>query len=74
MEFCKYILDVILVTTRDIVFVDLVSATVLFHGNIILAAILDWASLMIVSQRSYRRLNLVIGAVRFIAAGLVLIM
>ena len=62
--------DVTRVTSLDIAFVGLVSAAVPFCGNIILAVILDRASLLIASQNTRRRLNIVTGVVLFILAGL----
>ncbi|MEL0289503.1 MAG: LysE family transporter, partial [Alphaproteobacteria bacterium] len=66
--------DVTRVTTLDIAFVGLVSAAVPFCGNIILAVMLDRASLLIASKSARRRLNVVTGVVLFIVAGLILIM
>ena len=66
--------DVIRVTTLDIAFVGLVSAAVPFCGNIILAVMLDRASLLIASKSARRHLNVVTGVVLFIVAGLILIM
>ena len=66
--------DVTHVTTLDIAFVGLVSAAVPFCGNIILAVMLDRASLLIASKSARRRLNVVTGVVLFIVAGLILIM
>ncbi len=65
--------DVTRVTTLDILVVGLVSAAVLFCGNVILAVMLDWASLLIASQNARCRLNIVTGVVLFILAGLILI-
>ena len=64
--------DVARVTTLDILVVGLVSAAVLFYGNVILAIMLDWASLLIASQNARHRLNIVTGGVLFILAGLIL--
>ena len=64
--------DVSRVTTLDILVVGLVSTAVPFCGNIILAVMLDGASLLITSQNARRRLNIVTGAVLFIVAGLIL--
>ena len=61
------------VTTLDITIVGLVSAAVPFCGNIILALMLNQASLLIASQSARRRLNILTGAVLFIVAGLILI-
>ena len=66
--------DVTRVTTLDIAFVGLVSAAVPFCGHIILAVMLDRASLLIASKSARRRLNVVTGVVLFILAGLILIM
>ena len=66
--------DATRVTTLDIAFVGLVSAAVPFCGNIILAVMLDRASLLIASKSARRRLNVVTGVVLFIVAGLILIM
>ena len=66
--------DVTRVTTLDILVVGLVSAAVPFCGNVILAVMLDRASLLIASQNACRRLNIVTGVVLFIVAGLILIM
>ena len=66
--------DVTRVTTLDILVVGLVSAAVPFCGNVILAVMLDRASLLIASQNARRRLNIVTGVVLFILAGLILIM
>ena len=66
--------DVTRVTMLDIAFVGLVSAAVPFCGNIILAVMLDRASLLIASKSARRRLNVVTGVVLFIVAGLILIM
>lgn len=66
--------DVTRVTTLDIAIVGLVSAAVPFCGNIILALMLDRASLLIASQSARRRLNIVSGVVLFVVAGLILIM
>ena len=65
--------DVTNVTTLDIAIVGLVSAAVPFCGNIILALMLNRASLLIASQRARRRLNIFTGVVLFIVAGLILI-
>jgi threonine/homoserine/homoserine lactone efflux protein len=65
--------DVTNVTTLDIVIVGLVSAAVPFCGNIILALMLNRASLLIASQSARRRLNILTGVVLFIVAGLILI-
>jgi len=54
--------------------VGLVSAAVPFCGNIILAVMLDRASLLIASKSARRHLNVVTGVVLFIVAGLILIM
>ena len=48
--------------------VGLVSAAVPFCGNVILAVMLDRASLLIASQNARRRLNIVIGVALFILA------
>ena len=66
--------DVTCVTTLDILAVGLVLASVPFCGNVILAVMLDRASLLIASQNARRRLNIVTGVVLFIVAGLILIM
>ena len=66
--------DLTRLTTLDILVVGLVSAAVPFCGNVILAVMLDRASLLIASQNARRRLNIVTGVVLFIVAGLILIM
>ena len=66
--------DVTCVTTLDILVVGLVLASVPFCGNVILAVMLDRASLLIASQNARRRLNIVTGVVLFILVGLILIM
>ena len=66
--------DLTHVTTLDILVVGLVSAAVPFCGNVILAVMLDRASLLIASQNPRRRLSMVTGVVLFILAGLILIM
>ena len=58
------------VTTLDILVVGLVSAAVPFCDNVILAAMLDRASLSIAWQNACRRLNIVTGMLLFIVAGL----
>ena len=65
--------DVTNVNTLDIAIVGLVSAAVPFCGNIILALMLNRASLLIESQSARRRLNILTGVVLFIVAGLILI-
>ena len=65
--------DVTNVNTLDIAIVGLVSAAVPFCGNIILALMLNRASLLIASQSARRRLNILTGVVLFIVAGLILI-
>ena len=66
--------DVTRVTTLDVLVVGLVSAAVPFCDNVILAVMLDWASLLIASQNARRRLNIVTGVLLFILAGPILIM
>ena len=65
--------DVTNVNTLDIAIVGLVSAAVPFCGNIILALMLNRASLLIESQSARRRLNILTGVVLFIVAGLILV-
>ena len=61
-------------TREDILVVGLFSAAVPFYGNIILAAMLDRARLLIAPQSARRRFNSVTRLVLFIVAGLILIM
>lgn len=68
------ICDVTRVTKLDIVVISLISAAGPFCGNIILVAMLNWASLMIASQSARRRPNVVTGVVLFIVTGLTLIL
>ena len=55
-------------------FFDLTRVTVPFCGNVVLAVMLDRASLLIESHNARRRLNIVTGVALFILAGLILIM
>ena len=63
---CPDFINVTHVSALDIVGVGLVSAAVPFCGNIILVAIPDRASLLIVSQSECRRRNVVTGVVLFL--------